>query len=241
MEKQSRSILAILSTDIPSYTQITEEDESYAFTLIAKHRDIIKKYVSTSNGFTFKEMGDGTFNKFDSAIDASRCAINIQNEAIERDLPLRIGVHLGDVVQEGDDILGIGVNIADRIQGLAKPGTIYISDDIFRQIKNQPDLNTILVGEHELKGIKGKMTLHELVFNRDGTITERIEVTHKIQTHDEDGNKVEKEAPKSEFLKTLTMFFFDNKTDNSDIDWLQYGITFGCHYVLQQEKLLNIE
>ena len=193
MEKQARSILAILSTDIPSYTQITAEDESYAFSLIAKHRYIIKKYVSTSNGFTFKEMGDGTFNKFDSAIDASRCAIKIQNEAIERDLPLRIGVHLGDVVQEGDDILGIGVNIADRIQGLAKPGTIYISDDIFRQIKNQPDLNTILVGEHELKGIKGKMTLHELVFNRDGTITERIEVTHKIQTLDEDGNKVEKE------------------------------------------------
>ena len=240
MEKQSRSILAILSTDIPSYTQITEEDESYAFTLIAKHRDIIKKYVSTSNGFTFKEMGDGTFNKFDSAIDASRCAIKIQNEAIERDLPLRIGVHLGDVVQEGDDILGISVNIADRIQGLAKPGTIYISDDIFRQIKNQPDLNTILVGEHELKGIKGKMTLHELVFNRDGTITERIEVTHKIQTLDEDGNKVEKEAPKSEFLKTLTMFFFDNKSDNSDLNWLQQGLTFACHYTLQQEKVLDI-
>ena len=240
MEKQSRSILAILSTDIPSYTQITEEDESYAFTLIAKHRDIIKKYVSTSNGFTFKEMGDGTFNKFDSAIDASRCAIKIQNEAIERDLPLRIGVHLGDVVQEGDDILGIGVNIADRIQGLAKPGTIYISDDIFRQIKNQADLNTILVGEHELKGIKGKMTLYELVFNRDGTITERIEVTHKIQTHDEDGNKVEKEAPKSEFLKTLTMFFFDNKTDNSDLNWLQQGLTSACHYTLQQEKVLDI-
>ena len=238
MEKQSRSILAILSTDIPSYTQITEEDESYAFTLIAKHRDIIKKYVSTSNGFTFKEMGDGTFNKFDSAIDASRCAIKIQNEAIERDLPLRIGVHLGDVVQEGDDILGISVNIADRIQGLAKPGTIYISEDIFRQIKNQPDLNTISLGDHELKGIKGKMTLHELVFNRDGTITERIEVTHKIQTLDEDGNKVEKEAPKSEFLKTLTMFFFDNKTDNSDLDWLQYGIASACYYTLQQEKVI---
>ena len=178
MEKQTRSILAILSTDIPEYTQKTEEDESHAFSLIAKHRDIINKHVGSSNGFTFKEMGDGTFNKFDSAIDASRCAIKIQNEAVERELPLRVGVHLGDVVQEGDDILGIGVNIADRIQGIAKPGTIYISDDIFRQIKNQPDLNTISVGEHALKGIQGKMTLHELVFNRDGTITERIEVTH---------------------------------------------------------------
>ena len=238
MEKQSRSILAILCTDISGYTEKTEQDESYAFNLIAKHRDIINKYVGTSNGFTFKEMGDGTFNKFDSAIDASRCAIKIQSEAIERDLPLKIGVHLGDVMQEGDDILGLGVNIADRIQGLAKPGTIYISDDIFRQIKNQPDLNTISVGDHELKGIKGKITLYELIFNRDGTITEKIEVTHKIQVDDEDGNKVEKEAPKSEFLKTLTMFFFDNKTNNSDLDWLQYGLPSACHYTLQQEKLI---
>ena len=238
MEKQSRSILAILSTDIPGYTQKTEENESHAFSLIAKHRDIINKYVSESNGFTFKEMGDGTFNKFDSAIDASRCAIKIQTEAIERNLPLRVGLHLGDVVQEGDDILGVGVNIADRIQGHAKPGTIYISDDIYRQIKNQPDLNTSSVGEYELKGIKGKMSLHELIFNSDGTITERIEVTHKIQVQDEDGNKVEKEAPKNEFLKTLTMFFFDNKTENSDLDWLQFGVPSACYYTLQQEKVI---
>ena len=241
IKKQSRSILAILSTDIPGYTQKTEEDESYAFTLIAKHRDIISKHVGESNGFTFKEMGDGTFNKFDSAIDASRCAIKIQSEAIERDLPLRIGLHLGDVVQEGDDVLGVGVNIADRVQGHAKPGTIYVSDDIYRQIKNQPDLNTNSVGKYELKGIKGKMTLYELIFNPDGSITEKIEVTHKIQVHDEEGNKVEKETPKNEFLKSLVMFLFDNKTNDSDLDWLQYGIPQACHYTLQQEKLIIMD
>ena len=240
MEKQTRSILAILSTDISGYTEKTEKDESYAFRLLAKHRDIINKHVATCNGFTFKEMGDGTFNKFDSAIDASHCAIKIQSEAIERELPLRVGVHLGDVVQEGDDILGVSVNIADRIQSLAKPGTIYISDDIFRQIKNQPDLNAIELGEHELKGIKGKMTLHELVVNQDGTITERIEVTHKIQVHDEEGHKVEKEAPKNEYLKKIALFYFSNKTNNSDLDWLQYGLIFGCRYKMQQEKLIEI-
>ncbi|SVD91785.1 uncharacterized protein METZ01_LOCUS444639, partial [marine metagenome] len=105
MEKQTRSILAILSTDIPGYTEKIEEDESHAFRLIAKHRDIIGKHVNTSNGLLFKEMGDGTFSKFDSAIDASRCAIKIQSEAIDRDLPLRIGIHLGDLLQEGEDFL----------------------------------------------------------------------------------------------------------------------------------------
>jgi len=82
------------------------------------------------------------------------------------------------------------------------------------------------------------MTLYELIFNSDGTVTEKIEVTHKIQAHDEDGNRIVKEAPKDEFLKTLTMFFFDNKTDNSDLDWLQYGIPSACYYTLQQEKVV---
>ena len=97
MKKRTRSILAILSTDIPGYTEKIEEDESQAFSLIAKHRDIINKHVHTSNGLLFKEMGDGTFSKFNSAIDASHCAIKIQSEAIDRDLPLRIGIHLGDL------------------------------------------------------------------------------------------------------------------------------------------------
>ena len=204
MEKQTRSILAILSTDIPGYTEKIEEDESQAFRLIAKNRDIIGKHISTSNGLLFKEMGDGTFSKFNSAIDASHCAIKIQSEAIERDLPLRIGIHLGDLLQEGEDFLGSGINIADRIQKLADTGKIYISDDIWRQIKNQPDLNTNELGQHDLKGITGKMTLHELILNLDGTITEKIEYTHKIQVQDEDGKKVEKEAPKNEYLKTMT-------------------------------------
>ena len=113
MTKQSRSILAILSTDIAGYTKATEENERHAFSLLAKQRDIIPKNVTSKNGYLFKEMGDGTLSKFDSAIDAAHCAIKIQSEAIERELPLRIGLHLGDVLQEGNDILGIGVNIAD--------------------------------------------------------------------------------------------------------------------------------
>jgi adenylate cyclase len=114
MEKQSRSLLAILSTDIPSYTQITEEDESYAFTLLAKHRDIIKKYVSTSNGFTFKEMGDGTFNKFDSAIDASRCAIKIQNEALEH---MQIAV---DIWKDADERFSIAQDAKKQLEEWSK-------------------------------------------------------------------------------------------------------------------------
>ena len=83
MEKQIRSILAILSTDIPGNTEKIEEDESQAFRLIAKNSDIIGKHIKTSNGLLFKEMGDGTLSKFNSAIDASHCIIKIQSEALE--------------------------------------------------------------------------------------------------------------------------------------------------------------
>ena len=240
MSNKSRSILAILSTDIVGYTKATEQDESHAFSLIAKHRDIVPKYVEERNGHLFKEMGDGTFSKFDSAIDAAHCAIKIQNEAIERNLPLRIGVHLGDVLQEGDDILGIGINIADRIQKLAETGKIYISDDIWRQIKNQPDLDANEIGEHSLKGIEGKVTLYDLIFNTDGTITEKIEVTHKIQANDEEGKKIEEEAPKIEYLKKVALFFFNNKTNDKNLDWLQYGLMYATTYKLLQEKLIDV-
>lgn len=240
MNDQSRSILAILSTDIAGYTKATEKDESFAFSLLAKNRDIILKNVTSRNGHLFKEMADGTFSKFESAIDAAHCAIKIQSEAIARDLPLRIGLHLGDVLQEGDDILGIGVNIADRIQKLAEIGKIYISDDIWRQIKNQPDLDANEIGQHSLQGITGKVTLYDLLFNADGTITEKIEVTHKIKTSDEDGKKIEEETPKIEYLKKIALFFFDNKTGESNLDWLQYGIIYGSSYKLLHEKLVDV-
>ena len=239
MNNQTRSILAILSTDIPDYTKKTEEDETYAFSLIAKHRDIINKYVHSSNGSLFKEMGDGTFSKFDSAIDASRCAIKIQNEAINRKLPLRIGLHLGDVFLDGNDVLGAGVNIANRIQNQAKTGEIYISDDIFKQIKNQTDLSTEEAGNHNLKGVDGDMRLHQLIFNIDYSISKQIEVTRKIKVSDEDGNIIQKEAPKDEYLKRVALFYFKNESSDSKLDWLQYGITIGCNYVLQQEQLLD--
>ena len=125
-----RQILAIMVTDIVNYTETMNDNEDKAWEYLKKQRNIIKPTVSKMNGQMFKEMGDGTFSKFRSAIEAVKCAVKIQEEAHLNDLPLRIAVHLGDVMDDGIDVIGMGVNIASRIQQLADPGNIVVSDDV---------------------------------------------------------------------------------------------------------------
>ena len=99
-----RQILAILVTDIVDYTEIMNTDEKKAWEYLKKQRDLIPPTVSKMNGQTFKEMGDGTFSKFKSAIDAVQCAVKIQEEANKNDFPIKISVHLGDVMDDGVDV-----------------------------------------------------------------------------------------------------------------------------------------
>ena len=119
MENQNiRQILSIMATDIPDYTETMNNNEDKAWEYLKKQRTIIPPTVSKMNGQTFKEMGDGTFSKFRSAIEAVKCAVKVQEEANLNDLPIRIAVHLGDVIDDGIDVIGMGVNIASRIQQL---------------------------------------------------------------------------------------------------------------------------
>ena len=153
MENQNiRQILAIMATDIPDYTETMNNNEEKAWEYLKKQRKIIPPTVSKMNGQTFKEMGDGTFSKFRSAIDAVQCALKIQKDANSNELPIRIAVHLGEVMDDGVDVIGTGVNIASRIQELANPGGIVISDDVWRQIRNQSEMEGKSIGAQDIKG-----------------------------------------------------------------------------------------
>ena len=138
---ESRQLAAIVFTDIAGYSQAMGTDEKYALELLKKHRSIIPKIVESFHGDFLKEMGDGTLSRFSSVIDAVRCSIKIQKEAQASDLPLRIGIHIGDVVTEQGDVFGSGVNIASRIEHLSIAGGICISGDVWHQISNQTDLS----------------------------------------------------------------------------------------------------
>src|ERR1700757_838868 len=140
---QTRKIAAILVADIVGYSRLAGADEDRTLSRLRGLRsDLIDPAIAVHHGKVVKRTGDGILVEFRSVVDAVRCAIEIQSGMVERNVGLpperriefRCGVHLGDVVEEGDgDLMGDGVNIAARLEGVAKPGAICLSEDAYRQ------------------------------------------------------------------------------------------------------------
>jgi class 3 adenylate cyclase len=140
---ETRKLAAILLSDVVGYSRLTGADEDRILArLRALRTDLIDPTIAVHHGRVVKRTGDGAIVEFRSVVDAVNCAIEIQRAMVERNagvasdkrIEFRIGIHLGDVVEESDgDLMGDGVNIAARLQGVANPGGICISDDAFRQ------------------------------------------------------------------------------------------------------------
>jgi TolB-like protein len=141
-------------SDIVGYTSLMGKDERKAFDYIRKNRRIHWRLIKKYKGRLLKEMGDGMLASFSSSMDAIKCALSIQNAVKELGIPLRIGIHQGDVIFENKDVLGDGVNIASRIQGIADTHGIVISESVFRDLKNKDGLIITPMGEQELKGVE---------------------------------------------------------------------------------------
>jgi len=149
-----RKLAAIMFTDMVGYTALMQEDEDKARELIQRHRALMKPLVEQHGGEIIQYMGDGTFCRFDSAKEAVNSALEIQYVLkIEKELALRIGIHLGDVVVEGDEVYGDGVNVASRLEPLAEAGGICVSHQVYENIKNQSGLNLNSLGKKNLKNI----------------------------------------------------------------------------------------
>src|ERR1700678_3935989 len=169
---ETRKIAAILAADVVGFSRMagTDEDGTLA-RLRALRGDLIDPTVATHNGRVFKRTGDGVLIEFRSVVDAVRCAIAVQNSMAERfsavpaerRIVFRIGIHLGDVVEESDgDLMGDGVNIAARLEGIAKPGAICLSEDAYRQVKGRLDLIVSDLGNTELKNIAEPIRVYSL-------------------------------------------------------------------------------
>ena len=158
-----RKLAAIMFTDIVGYTILMGEDESKALDLLRKNRDFLQPFIERHHGEWLKEMGDGTLSCFNSAVDAVNCAREIQlSLRDDPGLTLRIGIHIGDVVFEGGDIFGDGVNVASRIEPLAEPGGICVSGRVYDDIHNKPDIETVFIGEQVLKHVKRPIKVYAL-------------------------------------------------------------------------------
>jgi len=150
----ARKLLAIMFTDIVGFTTLMGGNEDQALEILHKNREIHKRFIERHGGKWLKEMGDGILAQFSSALDSVNCALDIQKAIKEGfDYKLRIGIHLGDVTVENGDIFGDGVNIASRIQSIADPGGIYISESIHEAIRARNEIHTEFLGEIQLKNV----------------------------------------------------------------------------------------
>ena len=163
---ETRKLAAILVADVVGYSRLAGADEERTLArLRALRSDLIDPTIAAHHGRIVKRTGDGSIIEFRSVVDAVRCAIEVQNGMIERNAGLpperriefRVGIHLGDVVEESDgDLMGDGVNIAARLEGIAQPGAICLSEDAYRQVKGGSISRFINLGPTQLKNIASR-------------------------------------------------------------------------------------
>ena len=176
----TRQLAAIMFTDIVGYTALMGRDEQRAFELLKKNRELQKPIIEEYSGRWIKELGDGVMASFNTVSDAVNAAIKIQQTCnTTKEFQLRIGIHLGEVVFENDDVFGDGVNIASRIQAIANPGSVYISEAVHNSISNKKDFQTMLVTEEKLKNVKEAVKIYQVI--ADNVVTNHQRISQKIK------------------------------------------------------------
>ncbi len=167
-------LTTILAADVVGYSRLMAADEAGTLAALKSHRkELFDPKAAQYHGRTIKLMGDGTLMEFASVVDAVAFAVEIQCAMAERnaDIPedrriiYRIGINIGDIIVEGDDIYGDGVNIAARLEGLAEPGGVCISRPVHTQIKGKLDLTFEDLGEKEVKNIPEPVTVFRVAFD----------------------------------------------------------------------------
>jgi adenylate cyclase len=169
---ETRKLAAILVSDVAGYSRLAGADEDRTLArLRALRSDLIDPIISVHRGRLVKRTGDGSIIEFRSVVDAVRCAIEVQTGMIERNagvppekrIEFRVGIHVGDVVEESDgDLMGDGVNIAARLEGIAKPGAICLSEQAYWQVKGRLDLRVTDLGATQLKNIAEPVHVYSL-------------------------------------------------------------------------------
>ena len=170
-KKVTRKLSAILSADVKGYSVLMADDEVHTIETLEAYRQIISDLVSKHSGRVVDSPGDNILAEFRSSVDAVECAVEIQKDLQQKnaDLPtdkrleFRIGVNIGDVIQEGERIYGNGVNVAARIEGLADPGGVCISRNAYDHVKNKLNLGYEYLGEHSVKNIKDPVRVYKLL------------------------------------------------------------------------------
>jgi class 3 adenylate cyclase len=160
---RNNRLMAILFSDIMNYSSLMGKDEKQALNILNENRKIHQSRMTNFNGIILKEIGDGILASFNSVSDAVLCGINIQKGVKQSgNYKLRIGIHLGEISTSNNDVFGDGVNIASRIQSIAEPGTVSISEVVYNNIKNKTNEEIVFVGEKQLKNIDELVKIYQV-------------------------------------------------------------------------------
>jgi class 3 adenylate cyclase len=222
--KGERLLAAIMFTDMVGYTALMQEDEQKAKQNRDRHRRILQKSIAAHKGKILQYYGDGTLCIFNSSIEAVDCAIEIQQELqTEPNIPLRIGIHTGDIVYDDEGIYGDGVNVASRIEGLAVAGSVLISGKVFDDIKNHHAFSTVSLGAFDLKNVKNPLEVYA-ISNKGLVIPSESEI--KNQHRDKE--------------KSLAILPFVNFSSDPENEFLSDGISEAIINTLTQLEGLYV-
>jgi len=181
-QSKQRRLAAILFTDIVGYTAIMQQSEVQALTIIRRYTIVLKQAVGEHGGEILNDYGDGSLCVFSSASEAMHCALEMQMQLqTEPAVPLRIGLHIGEILFENGKILGDGVNIASRIQSIGKGNSILFSEEMHDKIKNVPDLKSVPLGRINFKNVDKPVTVFALA-NQGLVVPRRNALEGKLKT-----------------------------------------------------------
>jgi adenylate cyclase len=181
MQNQSRHLAAILFTDIVGYTAMMQQNEAYAVTIMKRYTSVLQKTVSAHSGQILNDYGDGNLCSFPSATEAVKCAAELQLQ-LQTDpvVPLRIGLHVGELFFEDGKVMGDGVNVASRIQSLGQANAILFSSEINNKIKNHPQFSSVSLGKFEFKNVDEPVEVFALA-NEGFVVPKKEEMSGKLK------------------------------------------------------------
>ncbi len=178
---QLHQLAAIMFTDIEGYTALMQRDESKALIFRNRHREVFKEITKKYTGKILQYYGDGTLSTFSSAIDAVKCGIELQLAFREEPrIPVRIGIHSADIIFREDGIIGDGVNVAARIESLAIPQSVLISEKVYDEVKNQSDIQAVSLGEFEFKNVSKALEVFAIA-NPGLIVPEKNQIKGKLK------------------------------------------------------------
>jgi predicted ATPase/class 3 adenylate cyclase len=219
ISESRRTLAAVMFTDIVGYTSMMHSDEDTARKKVLRHRQVVEEEHKRFEGQIINFYGDGSLSIFSSSVNAVSCAIEIQNKLKSPiEVPVRIGIDVGDIMIEKETILGDAVNLASRIESFSCPGAVFISDAVYRQTKNQPQFSFKSMGNFDYKNVPNPVEIHALT-NEGLVVPDATGLEGKGQLH----------ADSKEFLPKIFTSFLGRKDEIEEIKTL-----------LQQNKLITL-